>query len=133
MTPELDQIETQNAGQEPFAAASPMGMDAPAGLGMVEASVGQASAATPFTGMAASFAKVPVTVQVMLGTARIPLSELLSLKAGSLLGLDQKLGEPVTVIVNGCKVATGELFVLEGEDEKLAVKIKEVVSSPAGM
>jgi len=91
-----------------------------------------AASSGALTGMAASFAKVPVTVQVMLGTARIPLSELLSLKPGSLLALDQKLGEPVSVIVNGCKVATGELFVLEGEEEKLAVKIKEIVAAPAG-
>lgn len=100
-------------------------MDAPMGA--------PAMPAAGLTGMAASFAKVPVTVQVMLGTARIPLSELLSLKPGSLLALDQKLGEPVAVIVNGCKVATGELFVLEGEDEKLAVKIKEIVATPTGL
>jgi len=87
----------------------------------------------PANALSASFAKVPVTVQVMLGSAKLPLSELLSLRAGSLFSLDQKLGEPVSVIVNGCKIATGELFVLEGEGERLAVKIKEIVGSPPSL
>ena len=119
MSAELDQMEMPPSGLTAEMDGAPAASAMPSPMAL--------------NGMAASFAKVPVTVQVMLGTARIPLSELLSLKPGSLLALDQKLGEPVSVIVNGCKVATGELFVLEGEEETLAVKIKEIVSTPAGL
>ena len=78
-----------------------------------------------------SFGKVPVTIQVILGTASIPLNTLLSLKPGSLIHLDEKLGEPVSLFVNGCKIAMGELFVLDGEGDKLGVKITDLVSSQA--
>lgn len=76
-----------------------------------------------------SFGKVPVTVQVILGSTRIPLNILLSLKQGSLVQLDEKLGEPVGIVVNGCKIAMGELFVLDGTDDKLGVKITELLSA----
>jgi len=79
--------------------------------------------------MAASFAKVPVTLQVILGTARLPLSEILTLQAGSRIGLDQKLGEPVSIIVNGCMVASGQIFVMDDQAEKLGVKITEIFNS----
>ena len=79
--------------------------------------------------MAPSFGKVPVTVQVILGSARIPLNVLLSLKEGSTVQLDEKLGEPVGIVVNGCKIAMGELFVLDGTDDKLGIKITELLSA----
>jgi flagellar motor switch protein FliN len=81
---------------------------------------------TAASGLASAFGRVPVTLQIMLGSARMPLSELLELKVGSSFELEQKLGEPVTVIVNGCKIAMGELFVLEGDGDRLGVKITEL-------
>jgi flagellar motor switch protein FliN/FliY len=78
----------------------------------------------------ASLVRIPVAIQIMLGTARMPLSDLLALRQGSLFPLEQKLGEPVTLIVNGCRIASGELFVLEGD--KLGVKIKDILNSAAG-
>ncbi len=82
-------------------------------------------------GLSSSFGKVPVTVQVMLGSARMPLSQLLALKIGSVVKLDEALGTPVAIIVNGCKIAMGELFILDGADEKLGVKITELVTAHA--
>jgi flagellar motor switch protein FliN len=83
----------------------------------------------PSAGLASSFAKVPVTLQVILGTSRVPLSELLNLQAGSMVELDQKLGEPVTIVVNGCKLASGQLFVTDEQGEKLGVKITEIFTT----
>ncbi|MEO6610155.1 MAG: FliM/FliN family flagellar motor switch protein [Aestuariivirga sp.] len=79
--------------------------------------------------LTASFARVPVTLQVMLGSTHLPLSQLLGLQAGSMISLDQKLGEPVSVIVNGCKVASGQLFVMDDQAERLGVKITEIFSA----
>jgi flagellar motor switch protein FliN/FliY len=79
--------------------------------------------------LTASFARVPVTLQVMLGSTHLPLSQLLGLQAGSMISLDQKLGEPVSVIVNGCKVASGQLFVMDDQAERLGVKITEIFST----
>lgn len=76
-----------------------------------------------------SFARVPVTVQVLIGSTRIALPDLLALTSGSTFVLDQKLGSPVTIIVNGCKIATGELYVLDDEDERLGIKVSELLES----
>lgn len=78
-----------------------------------------------------AFANVKVSVQVMLGSTRLTLAEMLALQPGSTITLDQKLGEPVSVIVNNCCVAKGELYVLEKEGNRLGVKISEMVAPAA--
>ncbi len=74
------------------------------------------------------FSAIPVTVQVMLGTATLPLADLMRLQPGSDLVLDQSIGEPVTVIVNGTRIAKGELFVFESNGDRLGVRITEILS-----
>ncbi len=78
--------------------------------------------------MTSSFSSIPVTVQVMLGTSTLQLSDLMSLKPGSDLLLDQAIGEPVIVIVNGTKIAKGELYVLETRGDLLGVRITEILT-----
>jgi flagellar motor switch protein FliN len=73
--------------------------------------------------------KVPVTLQVILGAAQLQLSDLMALKSGSDVRLDAKPGEPVTLMVNGCKIARGELYILEEEGDKFGVKITELFES----
>jgi flagellar motor switch protein FliN len=80
-------------------------------------------------GVAASLSKVPVTLQVLLGAAHLPLSDLMALKSGSDLKLDARPGEPVTLLVNGCKIAQGELYVIEEEGDKFGVKVTELFES----
>lgn len=71
---------------------------------------------------------IPLTVQVVVGTARMTLSALASLGAGSIVTLEQQLSDPVTIMVNSRAVATGELFVSEGEDGRLGVRIAAVLT-----
>lgn len=87
------------------------------------------SASTSKGYMPHALAAIPVTVQVMLGTSTLQLSELMSLEPGSDLYLDQAIGEPVIVIVNGAKIAKGELYVLEDRGDKLGVRITELLSN----
>jgi flagellar motor switch protein FliN len=75
----------------------------------------------------AAFSRVPVTVEVQLGTSRLPLPQLLALEPGSTLVLNQNLGSPVILFVNGCAIAKGELYVLEDVGEQLGVKITELL------
>lgn len=92
--------------------------------------IAQTAPATSMGGaLTSSFGKVPVTVQVILGSTRIPLNQLLALKVGSMIQLDEILGTPVAVIVNGCKIAMGELFVLDGGEDRLGVKITELMTA----
>lgn len=78
-----------------------------------------------------SIMQIPVTVQVVLGSARLAIGRVAELRAGSAVTLDQKLGSPVTVLVNGKEVAKGELFVLDGEMDRLGVTITEL-AAPRG-
>jgi flagellar motor switch protein FliN len=66
-------------------------------------------------------------VQIMLGTATLPLAELMRLTPDTDIILDQVAGEAVVVIVNGTRVAKGELYVLEGSGDRLGVRITELL------
>lgn len=79
--------------------------------------------------VSSSLSKVPVTLQVVLGAAHLQLSELMELKAGSEVKLDVHPGDLVTVLVNGCKIARGELYVMENEGDRFGVKISELFES----
>ena len=85
----------------------------------------QSSGSSPLS-VAGSLSKVPVTLQIVLGTAQLQLSELMSLKSGSDLKLEARPGEPVLLLINGCKIARGELFVLEDDGDRFGVKISEL-------
>ena len=75
--------------------------------------------------------RIPVSIQVVIGSARIPLSQVADLGPGSVVTLDQKLGTAASILVNGREIAKGELFVLEGEGERLGITITEVAGENA--
>lgn len=78
-----------------------------------------------------SILNIPVNVQVVLGSTRMAIGKVADLKAGSVVMLDQKLGAPVIILVNGREVARGELFVLDGEGDRLGVTITELAAAAA--
>ena len=77
-----------------------------------------------------SVLRIPVAIQVVIGSTRLTLSRVAQLGPGSVLTLDQKLGTPATILVNGKEVAKGELFVLDGKDQdgRLGITITEVAT-----
>ena len=79
-----------------------------------------------------SILQIPVTVQVVLGSTRLAIGKVAELRAGSAVALDQKLGAPVSILVNGREVAKGELFVLDGEMDRLGVTVTELAPTPPG-
>ncbi|MBS0396152.1 MAG: flagellar motor switch protein FliN [Proteobacteria bacterium] len=68
---------------------------------------------------------VGVTVALEVGRTRITVRELLQLTQGSILELDRLAGEPLDVLVNGVRVARGEVVVV---NEKFGIRLIEVVS-----
>lgn len=76
-----------------------------------------------------SVMKIQVAIQVVIGSARVPLAQVAQLGPGAVITLDQKLGTPASILVNGKEVAKGELYVLDGEGDRLGITITEVVSS----
>jgi flagellar motor switch protein FliN/FliY len=72
---------------------------------------------------------IPVTVQVVLGSTSMPVSTLMKLGRGALIALDQKVGDPVNIVVNGRIVARGEVVVYDEESSKFGVSLIEIVPS----
>ncbi|MGP1355318.1 flagellar motor switch protein FliN [Roseicyclus sp.] len=87
-----------------------------------EAEAGDASRAA--RGMEAMM-NVRMDVQVVLGHARMPISDLLRLGRGSVVQLDRQIGEPVDVVVNDMLVARGNLVKLDGD--RIGVTLTELM------
>ena len=71
---------------------------------------------------------IPVKLQVVFGTASMPVSQLIKLGA-ALFPLDRKVGEPVDIVVNGRIVARGDIVVVDEETSRLGVSLAEIVGA----
>ncbi len=78
--------------------------------------------------------RIPVLVQVVLGSATMAVSGLVKLGRGAVIPLDRRVGEPVDVVVNGRVVARGEVVVMEEATSRFGISLTEVVTAaePAG-
>ncbi len=72
--------------------------------------------------------RIPVKVQVVLGSATMPVAKLMKLGRGAVVPLDHRVGEPVEVVVNGRLIARGEIVVMEEDNARLGVSLTEIVS-----
>ena len=68
---------------------------------------------------------VPVELAVEIGRTRMTIGETLALGPGSIVTLNRLAGEPVDLLVNGKRIARGEVVVI---DEEFGLRITEVVS-----
>lgn len=64
--------------------------------------------------------RIPVTLTLEAGSARITLQELSALTPDSVVALDTLVGEPLTIKVNGAPIGKGEVIV-SGESYGLKV------------
>ena len=72
---------------------------------------------------------IPVDVQIVLGSAEMPVSELMSLQKGSTVALNRRIGEPVDVMVNGRRIAKGEITVLEHDPSRFGIRLTEIITA----
>lgn len=79
-----------------------------------------------------SLLKIPVNVQVILGTTRMPLHKVMSLGPGSIVALDKELSEPVALLVNGNEVARGLIVVVNEKTGQLGISLTEISSGCPG-
>ena len=75
--------------------------------------------------------RIPVEVQVVLGSTTMPVANLIKLGRGAVIPLDQRVGEPVDVVVNGRIVARGEVVVVEDDNSRFGVSLTEIVGPAA--
>jgi flagellar motor switch protein FliN len=80
--------------------------------------------APPFT-----LTRVPPLFRMLLGlgTASLSVADLMELKVGSVVELDNRLNDLVDLKLNGAVVARGELVAVE---DHFAVRIVEIVPAP---
>jgi flagellar motor switch protein FliN/FliY len=69
---------------------------------------------------------VPLEISVVLGKTKKSIRDILNFGTGSLIELDKLAEEPVEILVNGKRVAYGEVVVV---DENFGVRITSIVSS----
>jgi flagellar motor switch protein FliN len=71
--------------------------------------------------------RIPVTVKIVLGSATMPVANLMRLGRGTVIPLDRRVGEPVDMVVNGRLVARGEVVVVDEATSRFGIKLTEVV------
>lgn len=74
-----------------------------------------------------SILRIQVLIQVVLGSATMPVSNLMKLGRGAIVPLDHRVGEPVDVVVNGRVIARGEVVVVEDDNSRFGVSLTEIV------
>jgi flagellar motor switch protein FliN/FliY len=68
---------------------------------------------------------VPVELVVELGRTTMTVAETLRIGPGSVIALDRLAGDPVDLLVNGTRIARGEVVAV---DEEFGLRVTEVVT-----
>jgi flagellar motor switch protein FliN/FliY len=75
--------------------------------------------------------RIPVVMQVVLGSATMPVANLMKLGRGQVVALDHRIGEPVDIVVNGRVIARGEVVVVDDDSSRFGVSLTEIVGPGA--
>jgi flagellar motor switch protein FliN/FliY len=67
---------------------------------------------------------IQVELYAVLGSANVPVKQLLKLGRGAVVELDRKINEPIDLFVNNLKVGRGEVVVVE---DRLGVTVAEMI------
>jgi flagellar motor switch protein FliN len=86
-----------------------------------------AGAGTAAHGAGGILMNIPVEVQVIIGAREMTVAELMALSDGETVALNRRVGEPADVIVNGIKIAKGEITVMKDDPTRFGFKISEIL------
>jgi flagellar motor switch protein FliN/FliY len=73
-----------------------------------------------------SISDIPVEISAVLGSVKMPVSQLLKLGRGAVVKLNRKVGEPIDIYVNERLVARGEIVIVEN---RIGVTMTEIIRS----
>ena len=88
-----------------------------------------APAAEPAAANTDIIMNIPVDVQIVLGSTEMSVSELMTLQKGSTVALNRRIGEPVDIVVNGRRIACGEITVLEHDPSRFGIKLTQIIDA----
>lgn len=69
---------------------------------------------------------IPIEITAVLGRAKMPLNEILELGKGSLIELDTLKNQEVEILVNGKKIAYGQVVIAQ---QNFGIKITSILES----
>jgi len=72
--------------------------------------------------------RIPITVQVLLGSAKMTVSKIMSLAPNAVIPLDRNVGDPIDIIVNGKIIARGEVVLMEENKSQFGISLTEIVT-----
>jgi len=131
-----ESIKSRAALQSPQEPGAQLEFGAPAaGLGAgpdFGAPAGAAEAAAVDPRRMEAIMRIPVVVQVVVGSATLPVSTLMKLGRGAIVPLDHRIGDPVDVVVNGRVIARGEVVVVEDDNTRFGVSLTEIRGPQSG-
>ncbi|MBU0603977.1 MAG: FliM/FliN family flagellar motor switch protein [Gammaproteobacteria bacterium] len=96
------------------------GLDETGDVAMLENDGTAPVAAAPRRSLPQMMRRIPVTLTLEVGSARVSLQELIDIRPASLVELDTLAGEPLVIKVNGTPIGHAEV-VLMGENHGLRV------------
>jgi flagellar motor switch protein FliN len=89
----------------------------------------KAPSSTGGRGLDDIIAEIPVTLKVVLGTAKMPVASISKLTRGTVIRLDNKVGDPVDIYVNGRLLARGQVVVLDEGSSRFGVTLTQIGGS----
>ncbi len=102
--------------------AAPQAYDAPAAVALQPLHGGQPVA---YSTDLQAVLDVPVELTVEIGRTMMTIAETLTIGPGSIISLGRATGEPVDLLVNGKRIARGEVVAI---DEEFGLRVTEVDS-----
>ena len=70
---------------------------------------------------------IPVEVHAVFGAAKMSMAELSALGPGATIVLDRKAGDPVDIVANGVRIATGEMVLLDEEEGRFGFRLVDIL------
>lgn len=111
--------DLQNA---PAPGVAPQSFEAPAAVALQPLAGG---VPVPYTTDLQAVLDVPVELSVEIGRTMMTIAETLTIGPGSIISLGRATGEPVDLLVNGKRIARGEVVAI---DEEFGLRVTEVDS-----
>jgi flagellar motor switch/type III secretory pathway protein FliN len=69
---------------------------------------------------------IPIDLELVLATVRMPVSRLMDLAPGAEIDLDSLSSGEVKLLANGALFAVGELFLLDSAEKRVGLRIKRL-------
>ena len=121
-------VRTEEPAVEPEQASQNHTSDSPNGARAAEfASLENGSDAGPKERKIDLLLDITLPVTIELGRTSMLIKDIIDVRKGSIIELDKAAGEPVDILVNGKKMAEGEVVIIE---QRFAVRIVNLVTSP---